>query len=202
MTPAEEEVAFYYAIGKALSQWASVERQLQRLVSSCVSPIDQVTMATGFLAIENFRSKLSFADIVIKRKFGKTPHMDRWKGLHIRVVNGAKLRNRLAHSKVGIYPEGEVGRRYGLVEWLRSKEGRRPTRPVAPTSALCLLNIAQARTEFHGLTTALANYYETLAGRPAPFPTADEQPEGPKTIRPIRDEIRAALGIPAKPSRK
>ena len=56
--------------------------------------------------------------------------------------------------------------------------------------------------EFHVLTTALANVYELLSGRPAPFPTDFAPTSSPPTIASIARGMRAMFAPLPEPSQK
>jgi hypothetical protein len=206
MSLGEEEVAFFFEIGRALAQWAHIEGQLRRIVGLCVSPVDALTMSTGFLAIEAFHSKLDFCDQVIRRKFSKSEDLIAdWDDLYRKLERRARTRNQLAHRKAAPYIDGDVGRRWGLVAWLRDKEDRpygKPIKSKAPSSAYCLAAIITARREFHAMTTSLSNFAAALDNRPKPFPKSLEQVDGAPAIRDTRNQIRAALGLPRLPSRQ
>ena len=196
----EEDVAFYLEVGKSLSQWAHVENHLRKTAGLCVSRVDALTIQAGFLSIENFRSKLQFVDALVKRKTKDAALLDRWAALEKRCRSSSQLRNRIAHSKPVLFPEGEPTRRLALVDWEREK--RPKGEKTAPPGALCLSNVIQARDEFLALTTALANFREALDGKPEPFAKALERSTDPPTIRDTRNHVRGALGVPRLPSVK
>lgn len=207
MTPAAEQLAFYWAVGKAIAQWSFVEKNLRELVAVCVEDADREAVLTGYLSIENFRSKLQFVDRLFAAKFGKTTHKASWERLHTRLRSLSSRRNILAHSVATAYKEGAPGRRIGFQPWLLKAQVGTPTtrRKVTgkpPTDAVCLRDVEQLRIDFLALSTSLANFHsEVFLGMPAPHPIAHELPIGPPTIHKLEIQMREALGLPPKPSR-
>ena len=207
MNAAEEEIAFSYYMGKAVSQWAYVETQLQRLCTACVAVPDRRTVAAGFLAIENFRSKLAYADTMLKATFAQPPHIAVWTDLHKRLKTLSFRRNQIVHRVATFYPDGAPGRRFALLPWTMKDEPeqtkkakvpkpKKPPRP--PSSAMCVLALDEARNEFHALTTALAKFFEVLLDRPEPFARVLTLPTGQTTLRKAVQPIRKAFRLPKK----
>ncbi len=64
----EERLAFYHQIGLAITHWAHVEFALSWIVGHEFSKTNYNLAVTGFLSIENFRSKLQYADTVVQRR--------------------------------------------------------------------------------------------------------------------------------------
>lgn len=198
MTPLEEQVLFYHSIGRALEQWASVESQLERIAGACVHPRDSFTIMAGYNSIENFRSKLSFCDSLIKTSAKLPADSTAWDFAHKKCADLSAKRNRMAHEKHRRFPLGTEGRRIGLVPSnVDLGDGLRP-----PSLALCVRNIEEARQEFFALTGCLANLYEALHGRPTLFPAYPSQSTSPPSLRALRDQIHAELGVQRRPLRR
>lgn len=81
LTVQEEEIAFYYEIGTAITTWAIVEVELCWLAATAFPLRDRGRFAIGFFAIENFRSKLAFADRVFRAKY-LNKHLATWDKLY------------------------------------------------------------------------------------------------------------------------
>ena len=207
MTPNAEQLAFYWAVGKAIAQWSFVEKNLRELVAVCVEDADREAIVTTYLSIENFRSKLQFVDRLFAAKFGKTEHRAPWERLYARLRTHSGRRNILAHSVATAYKNGAPGRRIGFQPWLLKSQPGTPTanRQVTgkpPNDAVCLRDVEGMRLEFLALATSLANFHnEVFLGMPAPPPTTHGPPSGPPTIRSLEIQMREALGLPPKPSR-
>ncbi len=203
MNIAEETVAFKHELGCAIAQWGYVEGQLLRVALECVDIPDRQALAIGYHSVENFRSKLSMCDNLVKHRFGKSPGFQRWRATRDRTDGLAKKRNTIAHGWHKLYIHNTVGRRWAIVSLhhangqLVHADGQKP-----PEGSLCLRDLAAIRLEFHALTTQICNSYEVLCGRRAPFPESDEQPATPPSLRQIADQIRVELGFPPKPSRR
>jgi len=76
--PNEEQLSFYLEIGWTITQWAHLEHALY-LVTSRVFPRGSAgALASGFYSIENFRSKLAFADRAFKASSFAKKFMTEW----------------------------------------------------------------------------------------------------------------------------
>ena len=111
----EEQIAFYSELGRAITQWAHVEHALMWISFACFDKNDSTTLPAGFFAIENFRTKVQFADSVVTARFGKTKHMADWTALVDRMSTVSQARNRLAHYWMLGDPDNQAGRRYMLL---------------------------------------------------------------------------------------
>lgn len=204
MNAAEEEVLFHNALGNALAQWAYAEGQIQRIVLQCVPPVSRTATAAAYVSIESFYSKLRFCDSLVVATYGKAhPSFPRWASVHEKAYRLSGKRNQLAHGLKQLYIDNTIGRRWALVDQrpidgqLPNLAGKKP-----PGGSLCLLEIAELKTEFHMLTQEFCNLYELLGGGPAPFPEGGAPTDGRWTIRALRNQIRGALGLPLLPPRK
>jgi hypothetical protein len=209
MKASEEWVAFYFEIGRALTQWAVIEHRLLDVAHACLPSAGYRTLMFGFYAIENFRSKLAFVDKLLHAKHGDNPLIQRWPKLSARCMSVASKRNALAHrSAAGFhqvpFDQQTDGRSMALVEWSVYQEAAaRPefdTKP--PPGSICLQDVTRIRMEITGLEVALFNFQSALLRKPVRFPESLEQPPRPPTIRELEDQIREAFGLPPKPSRK
>ncbi|MEQ1867453.1 MAG: hypothetical protein ABL996_22680, partial [Micropepsaceae bacterium] len=168
----EESLAFYFAIGLAITQWAHVEIALASIATMKISKATRTKVRVGFFSIENFRGKLSFADAMI------SPYLSRknkeiWAGLMDRAAKIAKFRNSLAHGWVLVDTERKPGRRRRLL----------PMKPqvIDPLSKrdrpglLCVRDIRKAQLEFFALMTTLENFAARLGRRKMLHPKSQEQ---------------------------
>lgn len=204
MTAEEEEYVFSHEIGAALLEWARVETALERVVACCSD--DMATserMAVGFRSIENFRSKLAYADAMVTHAKALRPAvMDRWKSLQERVVSLSSRRNELAHSEAQRLPQGESGKRFALLKggWhLRPTGG---SASIADLDKIFLLDIVERRENFAALRCAIENFCSFVRGLQGPHPASAEQPARRRTIRYIEDRMRVAVGRQPRPSRE
>src|SRR5262249_38092793 len=62
LLPDEEQVAFHYAIGEAITQWVWIENAVFNIASLCFTKEETQRLGAAMHAVENFRSKLAFAD--------------------------------------------------------------------------------------------------------------------------------------------
>lgn len=199
LDPKIERLAFHDALGRAITQWAGLERQLSDIVLACLPDANRKTILRGYYSIENFRSKLKFIDSLMQTKFAKDRMLDEWASVMGRVASASQRRNSLAHQGVTIDTEAKAGKRYSIRPWV-IKEAKRPAKQKSPDKkppdgTLFLRDIIQARLEFHALMCVTANFAARLTGQVEPFPKSAELPASPPTIRNIKDQIHAILGL-------
>lgn len=127
-TGIDQEIAdMFNAIGEAMSAWAVVEISLAHIFGACMAP--SLTLSTGssfltgtpatavFMAIENFRQRVSMIDVAI----ASLPLDDdmsqirkKWADVSKRSSKFARSRNRVAHWTVLQHPGAKPGRRVRL----------------------------------------------------------------------------------------
>jgi hypothetical protein len=202
VTPGEEEIAFHYYLGCAVTHWAHVESSIFAVVAGCFAKQDTKLLGLGFFSIENFRSKLMFADAIVFEKYESTEHLHDWEKLLSRAKNCASKRNKLAHQQVIVYPHNVAGRRCALVPWIGPEVKKQPAPHKPPPDALCIRDVIGYQSEFHALALALWNFQARVSGREERFAKSLEQAERPPTIRVIKNLIHEALGHQPPPSRK
>lgn len=201
----EEQVAFYYALGRAIDVWADLEGFLAQLAAQCVSMPDRNALIASYHAIENFRSKVAFCDALMSHAYGDRPAFPEWKVILDRLLRLSRLRNRLAHGHMFASTDWEIGRRIGIVDprsgWqpIMSRLGKEP---VLPPTAICLRDVAKSANDFRAGLWTLMNFRHRLHGGEGTRPRAFEQEQGRPTIREIRNRIRGELELPLLPSRK
>jgi hypothetical protein len=211
MTYEEEHVAFHYELGLAIAQWAAIESTLAHLAAFCVTDIrNHHVLYVSFFSIENFRSKLQFADSLLLAKSVENKRIIDWPAICNRLKVSQKKRNRLAHWAVTHFLDNPTeGRRIALIPWPKSANPTTtptptvPKRKVKPPSgAICLRELNGIRLEFYAAHVALVNLGAQLRGYAEPLPKAAEQPKRPMTIRTLSSRIHEALGHLPKSSRR
>jgi hypothetical protein len=204
LTVGEEQIAFYYTIGQAITAWAFVESELRGVVESCFeSGEDQITwraINVGFLSIDAFRVKMDFAEELVARRF--TQRRKPWLQM---VKDGRALsqkRNKLAHWRVALYDKSDPGRRYLLTPWVfpKRKQKHPPKRPIPPDGSLGIRDIAKYESEFIAYAMTLENFSHFLRGEPEPNATELLQPAHPLTMAALKAQIRAELARLLAPS--
>ena len=196
MTPAEEYLAFYSELGLTLSQWANVEHSLSDLVVAAVGSREKKTVLVGFFSIENFRSKLQFANNLSMSACSETGHLAKWQRLKTKAERLASRRNAVAHRTVVVFSSGVSGRRYALVEWLEfrqsiSAEKPRVSSTKPPSGSLCLRDLIQIRYDFFELTVALRNLADEMQGRSPDFMAT---PKTPPSVAEVRRLLHTIIG--------
>ena len=199
----EETLIFKYELGNAIAQWGYVEHHIRNIALLCVEPKDKDAMAISFHSIENFRSKVTVCDNLVKHRFGKSSHFNEWLELKEKLVKLSSQRNKIAHGWHKLYPNHTKGRRCAIIPThhddgsLLHVDGEKP-----PRDAICLRDLFAIRLAFYALTTQSCNVYELLRSGRAPFPKSREQPGGLTTLRHISNLIRAEYGLQFLPSKK
>lgn len=196
ITSGQEKMALYYAIGRATTQWAHVEYGVGLVAVTCLQSPDISKGLKAFRAIENFRSKLAYANVaVINSPFVSTIGQD-WARLQVLVQSLAALRNRMVHDQMIGYLEASEGRRIVLV----NKDDRMPSaRGAPPSSALGATGIHQAAVQFAKASAALTDLVDMALGR-EPLHGAEFQKEQPALqLAQIVRQMREAIQPPPQP---
>lgn len=191
----EELSALRHELGRAIAQWAQVENSVRYICVACFEAgADNMThraMQLGFFSIENFRSKLDFADAVVCKVY-EGPKAKSWELLLDRTRRASAARNKLVHRSVKFFPLlNKPGRRALLVPWIYKSPAITPRNPRPPDGSLGLLDVIKFRFEFFALHIALENLRERLLGRAALLPESLEQPDHPPKIQTLTPLIRA-----------
>lgn len=200
VTAEEEEYAFYHEVGATLMQWAFVESALMRVVIRCADGDGRTgaLLAIGFRSIENFRSKIAYADkLITHHLFFEHVLLARWKANVKRLSSSGKRRNQIAHGQALQIPEGKPGQRIALFEpgWFL----KATTAPYITGAKLYIREIASINTEFVTLHQSLWNFYRVMVGEPEQYPESREQEVHQPTIRSIEARMHAAIGRPPQP---
>lgn len=204
MTRTEEHVAFYYELGLAISVWASVEQRLCDIVQVCLNNTDHVSVIVSFYAIENFRSKLQYADALVRAQHWQNqPVMDKWAIMVESARKASTKRNHLAHRHAVEFgdPKASPGRRFALLDWAKWWSDAPPSSK-PPSGSLCVRDISIIQSEFLKLQHELNDLAWQMRGVQLPLRGSRARVPDPPTIRMLRDYLRAALAPPPKSSRE
>ncbi len=186
----EEQLAFYFGIGLAITQWAGVEEQLFWIQRACFGDGDDATYAGAFFAVDSFRTKLQVTDSCMSQRFFDTPHFADWRALKSRAEAEASSRNKLAHWWVMTRQNAEPGQRMMLLpRRVRTSAKQQAETPDLFSHAICLRDVAEFRLRFCALRTAFENLHCRMSGRKEMFPKETEQPKGAPTV----DELHAQI---------
>ena len=192
MTSNEEMLAFYYAIGKAITQWAYVEFALSWIITDCFVLRERSTITAAFKSIDNFRAKLQFAKTIIEAQKLSPKNKAAWAALYDRANKLSKKRNKLAHHWALTELEARAGRRKMLMPMRDEPKGRGAKHP----GAIYIRDIEGYSQDFSALSYSLENFGCCLSGQPERFPKSLTQPKRPPTIAQIRREIHAYVQPP------
>lgn len=202
MSPAEEEIAFHFHLGKAIAAWADVENTLRSILCACFDKgennINWNSLSVGLFSIDAFRAKMDFVEGTVLRRFPE--HKDRWSTLVTRARKDSGARNKLAHWSVKEFSDSPAGRRFVLIPWVFPKPKNKTKKPVPPSGSLGLRDIYKTRTEFIALAISLYNFFCLLQGDKEPHAAVLEKPTNPPTIAKLRAQILEALSRQPPPS--
>jgi len=204
MTIQEEETAFYFELGSAISEWQYVEVALSDIAASCIHRTNRQRVYSGLSMLEGFRAKLLFVEGVVSFKSKTAAQAERWATLQSRASELSKTRNRLAHNLVLHYGRGQEGRRIAIPPGLfrpKTPTLKKAAPGVAPSDALAIRDILVFRDKVSGLSDELFNFAATMARRKKPFPKPFGPPPNPLTIQQIAARMRATFLPPPQPSR-
>lgn len=201
MDTLEERTAFHFELGHGITQWAHVESALGVIAAHRFSKPNYNLALTGFLSIENFRSKLQYVDAIVQQHGLPDDEKKNWATLKDRCLRVSKKRNNLAHKWVIENASGKSGRRLLLVGSLSALNPPK-SRKKRYAGAIGLRDVAGYRSDFFALMAELANFDARLSGRKEPFPKFLTQPRRPPTIPQIRKEFREGASHLLPPSPK
>lgn len=201
MSPGEERIAFYHELGMSITQWAMVELSIFNVAATAIDKKNIKQLSVAFFAIENFRSKLSFADKFVSSKCEEMHLYPVWQKLADRAKASSQNRNQLAHRRLMNYPASTAGRRMALIEW-HSDNPKKPSPDKPFGSAICLFDLAKYRMEFSAVSISLWNFADKLSGHAASFPEDAESSQRPPTILELSTQIHAILGHQRPPSKR
>jgi hypothetical protein len=196
MNSNEEQLAFFEQVGRAVTQWATVEQALLDIVSACFDDRYPAQLTVSYWAVENFRSKLQMVHNLVAVKFGQSPHFDQWNALRDRVDRESRARNTLSHYWLLTHHDGRPGRCLGLhprpTRLARAKTVRRTQK--VPPGTLFVRDIAYLARRFSALTCEIHNFGAILRGRPVRYQESFTQIGKPPTLADLVHEIRALSG--------
>jgi hypothetical protein len=183
----EERQIFYYELGLAVTQWATVEHAFQYVFTSSFKHYD-LALADTFYSIENFRSKLQAADAAFRRNL-KPEFQTEWEALHQQLRKRSQIRNQLAHRYIINKPSNKPGRRILL----------------APREAgeqqFGVRDLVLYRYAFYGLSNQLLNFADRISGAKAPFEVPQGALERPPSLHGLLRQMRGEPEPPHRPSR-
>jgi|SRR5208282_3149489 len=110
----DETQEFYTALGKALTQWQSVEAHLGFIFVSVVNNRNQLGANAAFHTVTSFDTRLKMTDYAITAEFQNTRALNAWKPLFKRANDRNLRRNQLVHFSVECDPKRRAGYRIRL----------------------------------------------------------------------------------------
>ena len=192
MTHQEEHICIHYEMGAAFAIWAEVENTILQVLFAVLPKNTHYKVGVGFLSIENFRSKVAFANAIMhESKLSKT-RLAKWETISDRLVSASVKRNKLAHGRVYVYPVGAEGRRFGIGSWTLLKEPAKNQKAI-PGQVLCLRDVIGIKHDFLALVATLSRFSSLLGKEKSLIPASAEQPAPIPAIPAIRNRIRAAF---------
>lgn len=199
MYPSEEHLAFYHAIGMAVTQWAHVENGLYNV--ACCAFDNKKALGNGFAVIENFRSKLAFTDKVVMFAIKDQSMANEWASIFTKLQGLSTYRNKIAHGNVTIYPESKPGIRYALIPTFTTENKKKSSKPISPTGSLCVKDINLVSKQFGMASNYLLSFVSRLQGHKDLFQELIQQEPKPQSLDELRRQIYTMLPTRAKSSR-
>lgn len=183
MNENEEQLAFYWKLGTAITQWAHVEHSLSRLLYTADVPARIHCREFWNLSTRgSFQAQLQLVDKTIREQVVDASHLRVWHRLRKRVRNGYAKRNGLAHfTLVGF--QGQPGRRMGLVSW------KQPIGNVAPSEAICVRNLVGSAQTFFALAISIDNLEHSIRGVPKTYPVDLEIPGPTPSLKAVQTDL-------------
>lgn len=172
---------------------------------TCIKDVNERNaLFFGFFGIENFRSKLEFAQRMLTAAYRQNASVKEIPQVFDRVKKSSFKRNKLVHRRSFYYALGKPGRRYVLEEWPKAYETpaeRRRALMSPPSKAFGVRDISAIRLEFVAVYASLERLKAKLLGTPTRLQECDEQPKRPLGIQTLARQIRGALEPPSKSPR-
>lgn len=113
----DEEILFYAAIGKALTQWQVVETGLANIFCALVGRAGDSGLANiAFYSVRDFRLKLTMTNNVVTTRFSLVApkRTVEWSKLFDSADKRSQKRNFLAHYQLEIEKQRKIGKRCRL----------------------------------------------------------------------------------------
>ena len=173
-----ESIVFSYEMGLTVSQWAGVELSLGEVVSCFFHDKSIRASFIGFHSIQNFQTKLAYADNVLKSHIKIKSDLKKWIALYKRLDSVSKSRNHLAHFTQIVDTGSTPGRTYQLQNWDPKSD---------KTSKIHLQDVVQIRYDMFALNLSLQNYALFLRDENPKYEKTSETPmKAPKGIEIIK----------------
>jgi hypothetical protein len=192
----EERQIFYYELGLAFTQWAHVEHAFQHAYTSSFKKYD-MAIAMGFLAIENFRSKLQVADVAFNLNLTRDQYTE-WQTLRTKLRKRSQARNQFAHRYIKNRPENKEGKRVLLMP---SNLKPLPNDNYQETRAYAVRDLVLYRYAFYGLSNQLMNFADRISGSKTPFAVPHGLLDRPPPLQTLIDQMRGEPEPPHRPLR-
>jgi hypothetical protein len=98
----EDETAFFYYFGTAMSSWQDLELYIYLLLVHLIKPAHPSALFAALYEVYSFKTRLEMIDMAIEHRFPDLS--EEWKKLSSKVSTKSKRRNLLAHLIVYFDP--------------------------------------------------------------------------------------------------
>jgi hypothetical protein len=201
LTFPEEQLLFHFQHSLGMTQFAYLEEHLAALVTAEVAGAPGAALHIAFFGIENFRSKLEFADRTMEVRLKERKELlHEWKQLHAGHLAVSAKRNKFAHWSAMHYPSAKAGRRLVLLPHplkpsdknnvsLKESHAGSP-----PSIGLGFMALKDARIEAFDLSMRMLRFYAKITNGQDPVPTYRGPPEmdAASVVQSFRDMLRAS----------
>jgi hypothetical protein len=96
----QQQNAFYEALGRAISQWATVEDEIYHTFRVIIEPGDWVAFAASYHAVVSMVTRLDMIEAALQTSRKHNARLEEWKKLHKKIRRYAGWRARCAHWTV------------------------------------------------------------------------------------------------------
>lgn len=100
-----DQASFFGAVGRCITAWTFVENSLLHVYSVALGPIPSDSIAASFHEVQTFNTRLMMTNSAVVFAQPGAQLLARWDGLHRVLLQGAKVRNRVAHGTVYFDPD-------------------------------------------------------------------------------------------------
>ena len=167
----------------------------------CIGAGKNSATLLAFFSIENFRSKLAFADIAFATARPNDPYAGDWATISAQIVSLSHARNKIAHGRVIVFPDAPAGRRYVIGPRIPHASKKPPAEHLPPIGSLGVRDVYQVAKRCGMASNNLLNLYHKLGGGPWPFGEGVLQEPPHQTLAELKLLIHTILEPPSKSSR-
>jgi hypothetical protein len=177
LTSLQEQVLFYYHLGRTFTQWAAIEIALSTLFVACMHREARDAAQAAFFGIDSFYSKLQATGNAVWAKTRKRKWLwedwagtDKEIGLKDRISSASGIRNQLAHFMDLKFPAAKSGKRVNLSSNFFNPLNLPMPRAHNPQQGYFVDDFPPLRERFFAVHQATVNFEASIRRRKPPYP--------------------------------